>query len=122
MGVDNDCFPYSSEAHEVPDCDSKCENDKTYKVSHFCATTAAEGIKKEIYRNGPVVSALIVYSDFLGYAGGIYKPHATATRFSGAQAVEIMDGAKMLIPTKSSGSSRTVGVRTGEKRDMHVSL
>ena len=33
---------------------------------------------------------MIVYSDFLGYAGGIYKPHATATRFSGAQAVEIM--------------------------------
>ena len=92
--VDNDCFPYSSEAHEVPDCDSKCENDKTYKVSHFCATTAAEGIKKEIYRNGPVVSAMIVYSDFLGYAGGIYKPHATATRFSGAQAVEIMGWGK----------------------------
>lgn len=33
---------------------------------------------------------MLVYSDFLGYAGGIYKPHPTATRLSGAQAVEIL--------------------------------
>jgi hypothetical protein len=80
--VKSSCFPYSSDAQEAPDCLNKCdgEDEQTYRVSHFCATTGDAGIRREIQKNGPVVAAMLVYSDFLGYSGGIYKPHTSATR------------------------------------------
>jgi cathepsin B len=32
-----------------------------------------EAIKREIYKNGPVVAVIPVYRDFLVYHGGVYQ-------------------------------------------------
>lgn len=87
--VDNTCFPYAAQNMTVPDCGEKCEG-KSYKVVNYCATTGEQGIMREIQRNGPVVAVMSVYTDFLGYGVGIYKPHLAAVRVSGAHAVEIV--------------------------------
>jgi hypothetical protein len=36
------------------------------------------------------MSGMAVYTDFLGYAGGIYRPHASANKLPGFQIVEIV--------------------------------
>ena len=87
--VDNACFPYSAQNMTVPSCQEKCEG-KTYKVVNHCATTGEQGIMREIKRNGPIVAVMSVYTDFLGYGAGIYKPHLAAVKVTGAIAVEII--------------------------------
>mmetsp|Transcript_17900 Transcript_17900/g.17885 ORF Transcript_17900/g.17885 Transcript_17900/m.17885 type:complete len:153 (+) Transcript_17900:741-1199(+) len=45
---------------------------------------------REIKKNGPVVGIMQVFTDFLVYGGGVYKPHIAATKIKGAHAVEVL--------------------------------
>lgn len=53
-------------------------------------TAQTEAIKREIYKNGPIVTAMVVFTDFLTYAGGIYSPLPTSSKFQGGHAVELL--------------------------------
>jgi hypothetical protein len=90
--VDTDCFKvFTGEGEEeAPKCEDKCEDGELYKIQHFCATVGEEGIRREIETNGPVLAGLAVYTDFLGYAAGIYKPHPSANKLPGFHIVEII--------------------------------
>ena len=71
-----DCFPY--EADDEILCDMACDNwaDKTVKVPGWGFVTFIEvfqeNIKSALYRH-PVVAEMVVYEDFMNYAGGVYE-------------------------------------------------
>mmetsp|Transcript_6171 Transcript_6171/g.9145 ORF Transcript_6171/g.9145 Transcript_6171/m.9145 type:complete len:362 (-) Transcript_6171:55-1140(-) len=88
--VESECFPYSSQNHEVPDCSEKCKTQETYKVTDYCATATEQGIMREIKNNGPVMGLMNLFTDFLGYSQGIYKPQLSADKLQATQAVEII--------------------------------
>lgn len=86
--VDSQCFPYSSAESVSPNCDERC-NGRTYKITQNCVTATEAGIMREIKRNGPVIAAIPVFTDFLAYKGGIYKTNVIADKLSTAQTIEI---------------------------------
>ena len=49
-----------------------------------------EGLKREILKNGPVVSVMPVYRDFLIYKDGIYNVLDGVSRFHSGHAVKII--------------------------------
>lgn len=63
-------------AYDVDAADS-CPVDKLKKcyrrkVDNYCVVEGADAIKREIAKNGPVVSIIPVTREFLVYGGGIY--------------------------------------------------
>lgn len=44
-----------------------------YLSEDYCVVTEVETIKREIINNGPVVSVIPIYRDFLVYKDGVYK-------------------------------------------------
>ncbi|XP_072906430.1 cathepsin B-like [Hemitrygon akajei] len=65
----------------TPQCTQNCEagytpsyfQDKHYGMNSYSVSSSAEEIMKEIYKNGPVEAALLVYTDFLQYRSGVYQ-------------------------------------------------
>ncbi|XP_051868693.1 cathepsin B [Pristis pectinata] len=65
----------------TPQCTRVCESgytpdylkDKHYGLSSYSVSSDPEDIMKEIYKNGPVEGALLVYTDFLQYKSGVYQ-------------------------------------------------
>jgi len=87
--VDSKTLPYVSTDLKAPDCPEKIE-ENTYKVSEFCASATEAALMREIKKNGPVIGIMPVYSDFLTYNSGVYKPHLAATKLKAAHAVELI--------------------------------
>ena len=57
---------------ESKDCEAIFASCEKYKVTDYCITNEEEAIKREIYKNGPVVAVIPVYKDFLVYKSGVY--------------------------------------------------
>jgi cathepsin B len=66
---------------QTPECKNTCEDSK-YTVSyksdkHFAksayAIRSVESIQRELMEEGPISVAMLVYSDFELYAGGVYQ-------------------------------------------------
>ncbi|CAG9323468.1 unnamed protein product [Blepharisma stoltei] len=87
--VESKVFPYTSKDLTAPGCPEKLE-DATFKVSEFCASATEAALMREIKKNGPVVGIMQVFTDFLVYGGGVYRPHIAATKVKGAHAVEVL--------------------------------
>ena len=60
-----------------------------YHISDYCLATNIEGIKKEIYKNGPIISIMTAYRDFMIYKKGIYSPEEGMAKFRTGQAVKV---------------------------------
>ncbi|KAI6177810.1 Pept-C1 domain-containing protein [Aphelenchoides bicaudatus] len=82
--------------HE-PKCKSKCQ--KGYPIPfkkdlHFgkkpYQVKGEKNIMKEIMKNGPVTAGFTVYSDFVSYSHGVYKPKDDATTNNGGHAIKIL--------------------------------
>ena len=43
--------------------------------------TDVEGIKKEIYKNGPIVAVMTAFRDFMIYKEGVYDPEEGTSKF-----------------------------------------
>jgi len=81
------CFPYASQAGDVPVCPSSCVNNATvtfdsvkYKASKYYAVGSwiffwerEAAIQKEIMTTGPIEVGFSVYEDFINYKGGVYQ-------------------------------------------------
>ncbi len=65
-------------------------NNTFYKVIDYCLATEEQGIKKEILKNGPVVSQMIVFTDFLTYKEGLYHRTDDSFKFNGQHIVKII--------------------------------
>lgn len=87
--VDNACAPYlsGSTGEDVSCSQMKCADQaqRTYKIANFSTPSSwggnAEKVKAAL-KTGPLVTTMTVYSDFMTYAGGIYK-HVTGGREGG---------------------------------------
>ena len=87
--VDEQCFPYQADSDTVK-CDKICQNPVRNRIDSYCLLFGEEDIKREIFKNGPVVSTTQVYIDFLTYKGGVYQKGDEVARFSGFQALKII--------------------------------
>lgn len=85
--VEESCFPY--EAEEVK-CDKMCSNPTRERVDSYCILFGEDDIKREVYKNGPVVAVTLVHVDFLTYKSGVYHKGDEVPKFSGYHAVKIV--------------------------------
>ncbi|CAI2374114.1 unnamed protein product [Moneuplotes crassus] len=92
-----ECKPYYSGETKDP---GKCSNDcldpdmdnKKYKCKSPWTGFRSKTIKKEIKKNGPVMTVMLVYEDLMNYGKGIY--HHVAGRPMGGHAVKIIGWGK----------------------------
>jgi len=87
--VDETCFPYQADSDTVK-CDKICANPVRERIEGYCILFGEEDIKREIYRNGPVVAASYIYVDFLTYKAGVYHKGDEVSRFSGHNGLKII--------------------------------
>ncbi|CAB04322.3 Peptidase C1A papain C-terminal domain-containing protein [Caenorhabditis elegans] len=81
---------------QTPPCRLSCQpgyrttytNDKNYGNSAYPVPRTVAAIQADIYYNGPVVAAFIVYEDFEKYKSGIYRH--IAGRSKGGHAVKLI--------------------------------
>ena len=77
--VIDDCYPYTSGNGVTGDCllgSSGCpsgtgSNEKYHAASAY--SVSSDNIMQEIYENGPVEAAYMVYQDFYAYQQGVYE-------------------------------------------------
>jgi len=89
------CYPYKGTKGE---CDvedhlssNECRlNNQIYKVVDYCHAQDDVGIKREILKNGPVVSSMTVFTDFLTYKESNYHKTEDAFKFNGQHVVKII--------------------------------
>lgn len=93
--VDLACSPYlsGSTGLDVSCREIKCDDQakRIYKIANYSSPSAGGGSAekvKEALKTGPLVTSMTVYTDFLTYAGGIYK-HTTGNR-EGGHAISIV--------------------------------
>jgi cathepsin B len=60
-----------------------CQNPQRERIDGYCILYGEEDIKREILKNGPVVSAANLHVDFLNYKSGIYSKNEEVPKFSG---------------------------------------
>ena len=106
----------SYQGKQAAECDvdhfetNECRVDnQIYKLSDICITVQEENIKREIIKNGPVVSQMLPYTDFLAYKEGSYHRTPESFKFSGYHLVKLigwskaMDGSTEWIAENSWG-------------------
>jgi cathepsin B len=71
-------------------CSQACKNPEREKIDTFCIVFGGEDIMREIFKHGPVVATMQIYSDFLTYSKGVYVKGDDVPRFSGMHAVKII--------------------------------
>ncbi|XP_067833348.1 cathepsin B-like [Heptranchias perlo] len=80
----------------TPICSKRCEagyspnykKDKHYGLTSYSVGSDITEIMMEIYKNGPVEAALVVYTDFLHYKAGVYQHEAG--ELIGGHAIKIL--------------------------------
>jgi hypothetical protein len=86
--ADEACMPYISGSTSLDaSCSEKCQDSeiRTTKISGYQTPTSYGGsvdAVKNALDKGPLVTTLLVYSDFLAYGGGVYK-HVTGKGLGG---------------------------------------
>lgn len=87
--VDEQCFPYQADSETVK-CDKMCSTPQRERIEGYCVLFGEEDIKREIFKNGPVVAATQIHVDFLTYKSGIYTKGDEVARFNGFSAIKII--------------------------------
>ncbi|XP_038150559.1 cathepsin B [Cyprinodon tularosa] len=88
--------PCTGEGGDTPKCISECEagytpsykEDKHYGQTAYGVPALEDEIKSEIYKNGPVEGAFLVYEDFPSYKSGVYQ-HVSGSELGG-HAIKIL--------------------------------
>lgn len=89
--IREECFPYTGTNTTCPAELNECrKNKEQYMLMNYCIVQGPNAIKAEIMKNGPVVSPMAPYTDFLTYQDGTYFPSEGAFKFNGQQAVKIV--------------------------------
>lgn len=81
------CYGYKPEQTK---CEGMCENPTKARIDSYCLLMEEDNIKRDILRNGPAVSTMQVYTDFLTYKSGLYTKGDEIPKFSGQHAVKIV--------------------------------
>lgn len=88
--VNGSRHPCTGEGGDTPKCIQQCEAgytpsykaDKHYGKTSYTVLSDERQIQSEIYKNGPVEGAFIVYEDFVLYKSGVYK-HVSGSELGG---------------------------------------
>lgn len=59
-------------------------------MTDYCVTSGEEGIKREIYKNGPVIAVIPIYRDFLVYKDGVYHVIEGTSKFHSGHAMKVI--------------------------------
>lgn len=92
--ITEQCLSYtgSQQECEVDHLESnECRVDNNvWRVQDYCISFQEENIKREIVKNGPVVSQMVPYTDFLAYKSGMYHRTQDSFKFNGQHIVKIV--------------------------------
>jgi cathepsin B len=67
-----------------------CQNPERARIDGYCILYGEEDIKREVMKNGPVVSAAHLHVDFLTYKSGIYSKNEEVPKFTGFTTLKIV--------------------------------
>ena len=107
--VDEACMPYTSQNDTTTSCKKACGDavSRRVRIAGFSQPTDSEhnlAAIKDALKNGPLVTTMNVYQDFMYYAGGVYK-HVSGKRV-GSHSISIVgynDQQRVLIVRNSWG-------------------
>ena len=83
-----ECLPYKGTFDAK--CSEMCGDPMKVRPDSFCVLFGDNDIKREIMKNGPVVSSMEVYTDFLSYKSGVYTKGEDVPKFSGFHTIKIV--------------------------------
>jgi cathepsin B len=83
-----ECLPYKGTFDAK--CSDMCADPMKVRPESFCVLFGDTDIKREIMKNGPVVSSMEIYTDFLSYKTGIYTKGEDVPKFSGYHTIKIV--------------------------------
>ena len=83
-----ECLPYKGTFDAK--CSEMCAEPMKARPESFCVLFGDNDIKREILKNGPVVSSMEVYTDFLSYKSGVYTKGEDVPKFSGYHTIKIV--------------------------------
>ena len=86
--VTEECLPYKGTFDAK--CSDMCAETNKIRPDSFCVLFGENDIKREIMKNGPVISNMEVYTDFLTYKSGIYTKGEDVPKFSGTHSIKIV--------------------------------
>ena len=86
--VDDSCLPFTGDAEVI--CPSTLNTCDKYFATDYCVTSGEEGIKREIYKNGPVIAVIPIYRDFLVYKDGVYQTIEGTSKFHSGHALKVI--------------------------------
>ena len=87
--VSEKCFQFKGNSKQIK-CGFKCKNGVREKINNYCVVFGENDIKKEIIKNGPLISLMKIYYDFLNYKKGIYITKKGEKEFKGMHAIKII--------------------------------
>jgi cathepsin B len=102
------CYPYKPEQTK---CEGYCNDQTRLRMENYCLLVGETEIKRDIMKNGPVVSTMTVHVDFLNYSSGVYTKGEEVAKFSGSHAIKIVgwgvegDGTKYWIIQNNWGTT-----------------
>ena len=82
------CLPYKGTFDAK--CSDMCPEPNKIRAESFCVLFGDNDIKREIMKNGPVISSMEVYTDFLSYKSGVYTKNEDVPKFSGYHTIKIV--------------------------------
>ena len=83
-----ECLPYKGTFDAK--CSEMCAEPMKVRPESFCVLFGDNDIKREIMKNGPVISSMEVYTDFLTYKTGVYSKGEDVPKFSGYHTIKIV--------------------------------
>ena len=88
--VSEKCFKdLNSEEGKCPS-ESELSSCQHYKLNGYCVLEGVDDIKREMFKNGPVVTIIQPFHSFLLYNKGLYNIDENETKLDGLQAVKII--------------------------------
>jgi cathepsin C len=89
--LEESTFPFTGDS-EPSSCNPARINGTQVKqkIESYCLLFGEDDIKREIFKNGPVISTTQVHIDFLTYKSGSYSKGDEVPKFSQFQAVKIV--------------------------------
>ena len=83
-----ECLPYKGTFDAK--CSEMCADPMKVRPDSFCVLFGDNDIKREIMKNGPVISSMEIYTDFLSYKSGVYSKGEDVPKFSGFHTIKIV--------------------------------
>jgi cathepsin B len=117
--IEESCMPYGGKAME---CEvdhlegNQCRlEQQIYKVNDYCLAMQGENLKREIFKNGPVLGQMTPFTDFLAYKEGTYHKTPESFKFNGQHVVKILGWSSSIDGNDEWIVENTWGETWGEK-------